>query len=127
MKRIVIFLFAFIASLSLLCACEQEDPAAISVNPADIILDSGDSRSQVEVVSTGAWSAEVKYSGSLSSGWLSVSALSGLESRTLRLSAEANCDGAARQALVVFSTTGIGGTVTATLNVIQQSPDNLQL
>lgn len=126
MKRIINIISALAASLAILCACEQEDPAAISVNPAAVVLDSGDSFAEVEVVSTGEWSAELSYSGS-QSGWLSVSSLTGPGTRTIRVSASANDSAVgapSRQALVVFSTTGIGGTVKATLNVIQDGADN---
>lgn len=125
MKRIINIISVLAASLAILCACEQEDPAAISVNPAAVVLDSGDSFAEVEVVSTGAWSAELSYSGG-QSGWLSVSSVTGSGDRTVRVSASANdgvLDAPARQVLVVFSTTGIGGTVTATLNVIQSAAE----
>ena len=126
MKRLTIIFFALVASLALFSACEQEDPAAVSVEPSSVVLDSGDSFVEVAVTSTGVWSAEVLYSGP-QDGWISVSSLFGPGSRTVRVSASANdgaVDAPSRQALVVFSTTGIGGTVKATLNVIQEAAEN---
>ena len=125
MKRLAIIFLALSASLVLFCACEQEDPAAISVNPAAVVLDSGDSYAEVEVVSNGDWTAELSYSGA-EKDWVTVSSLSGSGTRTVRVSASANdgtLDAPSRQALVIFSTTGIGGTVKATLNIIQEGAE----
>lgn len=109
----------------LVCACAQEDPAAISVEPASIEFDSCDTYADFEVVSTGIWSAVVDYSGK-DTGWVSLSASSWTGSRSIRVSVSAN-DAALttgkRQALVIFSTTGIGGTVKSTLNIVQRGSD----
>lgn len=109
------------AALSL-CSCEQEDPASVMVEPNSIVFDSGDSSAIVKVVSTAAWTAEIKYSGEFA-GWLTLSADSWNESREIKVSASANdsdFDSEERQALVVFTTKGIGGTVRSSLNVIQK-------
>lgn len=126
MKKLAILLSAVLSVM--LCSCGQEDPAAIKVEPDSVVFDSGDAHMDVTVVSTAAWTAEIKYSGT-QTGWLSLSADSWKESREIRLSASAN-DGAVdaeeRQALVVFTTKGIGGTVKSSLNVIQKGVEFLQ-
>lgn len=122
MKKFSIIFVLAVALAGLLCSCEQEDPASVKVEPDAVVLDCGDSFATVKVVSTAAWSAEIRYSGE-QTGWLTLSSESWKASREIKVSASANDaspDADERQALVVFTTNGIGGTVTSSLNVIQK-------
>lgn len=125
MRKITKILAMMAAAALSLCSCEQEDPASVKVEPDAVVLDCGDSYAIVKVVSTAAWTAEIRYSGG-QTGWLTLSADSWKSSREIRVSASANdesLDSQERQALVLFTTNGIGGTVTSSLNVVQKGVD----